>query len=310
MDAHHRDPLAVDVIMRTKDRPLLLARAIDDVLAQTHSSWSLTIVNDGGLASAVDEVIQRRSTQEQERIRVLHNPRSLGMEAAANQVLRSTDARWVAIHDDDDSWDASFLDVTTSWLSQHPDAPAVAVRTEIVWEEIAGDTVRELGREVFLPQLDQVTLAQLVRFNCCVPISVLYRRESLQQVGLFDEDLRVVGDWECHLRLAAVGAFGFLSERPLAFWHQRPDAHGAFANSVIGQRDDHRRADRVVRDRELRKTALGEGLGVPLYLTRYLDDRFDELHQRLDQIEQRERARIGSRVRRWIRTLLRKGGGS
>lgn len=310
MDAHYRDPLAVDVIMRTKDRPLLLARAIDDVLAQTHESWSLTIVNDGGLASAVDEVVARRTAQAHGRISVLHNSTSLGMEAAANQALRSTGNRWVAIHDDDDTWDISFLEMTTRWLSQHQDAPAVAVRTEIVWEEVERDTVRELAREVFLPDLDQVTLAQLVRFNCCVPISVLYRRASLEEVGLFDEDLRVVGDWECHLRLAARGEFGFLAERPLAFWHQRPGAQGAFENSVIGQRDEHRRADRAVRDRELRKSILRDGAGMPLYLTRYLDDRFDELHRRLDQIEQRDRARLTSRLRQWARVALRKGGSS
>jgi glycosyltransferase involved in cell wall biosynthesis len=37
-----------DVIIRTKNRPLFLARALDDVLAQEFSDWHLYVVQDGG----------------------------------------------------------------------------------------------------------------------------------------------------------------------------------------------------------------------------------------------------------------------
>lgn len=308
MDALPRDEVAVDVVMRTKDRPLLLSRAIDDVLAQTHEDWTLTIVNDGGDPGPVDALVAVRRDAGRGRVRVIHNPVSRGMEAASNQAVVAGSHPWIAVHDDDDTWAPSFLARTVAWLSAHPASPAVSVRTEIVWEEVRGQNVRELSREIFLPSLDQITLAQLIRFNACVPISLLYRRASLEAVGLFDEGLEVVGDWECNLRLAARGPFGFLAETPLAFWHQRPGADGVLGNSVIERREEHRRADREVRDRELRRAIDQDGAGLALYLTRYLDDRFDELHRRLTELEHREQGRLSSRLERALRRVLRRGG--
>ncbi len=62
--------MSVDIVMRTKDRPVFLARALDDVLAQTFTDWRLTIVNDGTLADlyqkaddalAIDPTLRTRS---------------------------------------------------------------------------------------------------------------------------------------------------------------------------------------------------------------------------------------------------------
>ena len=317
MHVHGHDDLTVDIVMRTKDRSLLLARALDDVLGQTHRSWFLTVVNDGGDPDAVDALVAARSAAWDGRVRVIHHRESAGMEAAANAAIRASENPWIAIHDDDDTWDPRFLERTVAWLAEHPDAPAVGVRTEIVWERIEGDRVSELSREIFLPELTQVTLAQLLRFNCCVPISLLYRRTALEAVGLFDEALAVVGDWECNVRLAVHGPLGFLADEPLAFWRQRPGLTGVLGNSVITQHDAHRRADREGRDRELRVAIQRDGTGIPLYLTRFLDDRFDELHRRLDGfddrfggLENRHDRQLAVRLRRFAGRVLRRGGRS
>ncbi|MFK4115543.1 glycosyltransferase family 2 protein [Microbacterium sp. NPDC006705] len=317
MSLHDRPDPTVDIVMRTKDRPLFLARAIDDVLAQTHTGWMLVIVNDGGAPGPVDAIVADRAHALAGRVSVLHREVSGGMESAANAAIRSSGNTWIAVHDDDDTWDPRFLESTSSWLSDNNDASAVAVRTEIVWERVEGERIVETSREIFLPDLQQVTLAQLIRFNCCVPISLLYRRSALEGVGLFDESLEVVGDWECNVRLAVAGPIGFLRDEPLAQWRQRPGLAGVLGNSVITKRDEHYRADRLVRDRELRQVVERDGVGMPLYLTRFLDDRFDELHRRLDDVRDRlarqqavEDRRPVNRLRRLARRTLRRGGRS
>ncbi|WP_067882254.1 glycosyltransferase family 2 protein [Agromyces aureus] len=271
--------------MRTKNRPLLLQRALDDVLAQSAQDWVLTLVNDGGDFASVDALVDDRSDRFAGRVRVIHHEASVGMEEASNVGVRSLESTFVAIHDDDDTWHPEFLTLTGARLEADPSAVAVGVRTEIVWESLDGQTVREDGRETFLPELRQITLFDLMRFNTCVPISMLYRRTSLIDVGLFDRRLPVTGDWEANLRLAARGEIDFVPAPALAFWHQRPNAHGDAGNSVVALRDDHRRYDRIVRDRALRDYVAAEGSGLPLYLTRLLDDRFDELARRLDRLE-------------------------
>ncbi len=306
MSTPSKDGARVNVVMRTRNRRLLLERAIDDVLAQAYPDWFLTIVNDGGRPDEVDSAVAARRGALGDRVSVLHRAVSSGMEAAANAGIRSLASDFVAIHDDDDTWAPDFLARTTVWLDARPDDVAVAVRTEIVWERIVGDVVRETSRETFLPQLEQVTLGDLLRFNTCVPISMLHRREALDAIGLFDETLGVVGDWECNLQLSTRGPIGFIADPALAFWHQRPEATGDAGNSVIALRDAHRLTDRMVRDIRLREYAADTGIGLPLYLTRYLDDRFDELHRRLDGLEAVAGDTPFRRVKSAARRLLRR----
>ena len=47
----------VAVITRTKDRPILLRRAIESVLRQSFGEWVHVIINDGGNPSTVDFLV-------------------------------------------------------------------------------------------------------------------------------------------------------------------------------------------------------------------------------------------------------------
>ncbi|MDQ0620072.1 glycosyltransferase family 2 protein [Arthrobacter globiformis] len=53
----------VAIVMRTRNRSLLLDRAIRDVLAQSFTDWLLVLVNDGGRTSEVDPVVEKYSDE-------------------------------------------------------------------------------------------------------------------------------------------------------------------------------------------------------------------------------------------------------
>lgn len=260
----------VAVIMRTKDRPLLLARAVADVCAQTFADWHLVVVNDGGDVTAVDSVIGAHEAALGGRVTVIRNHVSQGMEAASNQGIKASNSAYIAIHDDDDTWHPEFLTQTAAHLESAADA-AVAVRTELVWEHVDGDEIIEQGREVWAPDVRAFTLFDMLRYNRVIPISVLYRRAVHDEIGWYREDLPAVGDWEFWLRLAQTEhTLGFIDAEPLAFWRQRRGAQGALANSVIARDADHRAVDLLVRDEALRTFARQYGVGDLLYLTKYI----------------------------------------
>lgn len=273
--------------MRTKDRPLLLERAVADVCRQSFTDWHLVVVNDGGSAANVEASL-RCHPLPAGRLTVLYNECSRGMEAASNQGIRASNSTYVAIHDDDDTWHPSFLARTVAHLNSTGDA-AVAARTEIVREEIRGKTIIETEREVFCPQVHAFTLFEMLRTNRTVPISVLYRRTIHDMVGWFREDLPVVGDWEFYLRLGLTDLpLGFLDGEPLAFWHLRPAATGPTANSVITGSCDHRDVDLLLRDESLRAYGRRHGLGGLLYTTAYLQREIDGLIVRLAESRDHE----------------------
>ena len=77
-------PATVGIIMRTKNRPLLLERALNDVLRQVFTDWTMVIVNDGGDPAPVDDLVRRYAEAFRGRVAVVHNRTSVGMEAASN----------------------------------------------------------------------------------------------------------------------------------------------------------------------------------------------------------------------------------
>ena len=124
----------VAIIIRSKDRLPFLARALADIAAQTFTDWQALVINDGGDAAGVDALLAAQPPALQEKIAVLHLSQNLGRSGSAQKGLDASDGEYFALHDDDDTWHPAFLARTTAWLEAHPEAAAVAVRTEILHE--------------------------------------------------------------------------------------------------------------------------------------------------------------------------------
>jgi glycosyltransferase involved in cell wall biosynthesis len=256
--------------MRTRDRALLLDRALRSVGAQSFGDWRLVVVNDGGDAAVVDAVVARHTTALAGRVHVRHHPASLGMEAAHNAGINATRSEFIAIHDDDDRWHPDFLARTVGFLDDHrhlPGLEGVATRIVRISERIDGDRVTELGREWFNQWLSRATLAEFCGSNPLLPIGVLYRRRVLDAIGLFRTDLTVLSDWEFYLRLLRRFDLHVIQDG-LAFYHVRPDASGADANSVRLRLDELRLHESRLRNQLLREDldAGRVGLGVLMNL--------------------------------------------
>lgn len=297
----HRATVAI--VMRTKDRAILLERALDDVLAQSFADWRLVIVNDGGAPEPVDALVAAREREFAGRVCVIHNRRSFGMEAASNIGVRATDSEFVCIHDDDDRWHPLFLQRTVAFL-ERPSCTdgGVMVRTEIVYEsvDLQADppVIHETGKKLFWAQLRSITLTDLMEINRAVPISFLYRRSMHAVIGDYDESLPAVGDWEFNLRFAQAATIGFIDGETLAFWQQRPEEVGQLGNSMIADTRRHRQYDLEVRERHFQEWTRENGIGLPLYMAR----EFGSVQQRMEHLE-RQNAELAVLLREHQREL-------
>lgn len=289
----------VTIVTRTKNRPVFLARALDDIFGQTFQDFELVIVNDGGNPADVDHLTSQRSEAERNRITTLHHPESVGMEAASNAGVKAGSGEFVVIHDDDDFWAPDFLASTVAYLDQptHAEETGVMVRTEIVIEQLVDGAIEPVRREIFWADMRQITLADMLKINRAVPISFLYRRSLHDAVGYYNEELPVVGDWEFHLRVLSHSRVGFLDGEPLAFWSQRPESAGHDGNSIFAKAAEHAHYDALVRDQHLREGVAQNGFGPLLYLTQVLagqeelilaqQRRLDETNDKLDRVLER-----------------------
>lgn len=298
-------PSRVGVIVRTKDRPEFLRRALYDIAAQSYSNAEVVVVNDGGDAEVVRRVVEESSIVG--RTRVVDVPRPGGRCAAANAGVAALESPYVVLHDDDDLWHRDFLARTVESLDANAGAAGVMVATEIVYEEQRSGEWVETSRAPFWAGMASVSFTSLLEVNRAVPISFLYRRSLHDEVGYYDETLDAVEDWEFYLRVTARQPVVFLGGTPLAYWMQRPTAVGANANSMFEIAAQHEHDDAVVRDRALREWVAENGPGLPLYIAGVERRILDEVQRMLRAERQRgivgllSRQALLRRLRRMVR---------
>jgi GT2 family glycosyltransferase len=231
----------VAIVTRTKDRTILLRRCIETVLDQTSPDWVHMIVNDGGEPGPVDALLAPYRNRYGDRLCVIHNPVSVGMEAAANVGVRASSSRYVVVLDDDDAWDARFLEKCVAALQAEtwPVVRGIICHTDIVYEKIEGTNVRKLRQFDYNKWMVAVELPAMLAWNRFTPVSFLFERGVFEEIGYFDEELSVCGDWDFSIRFLLKYEIAVLPET-LAYWHQRPDPKSAFGNSVKSKADLHR----------------------------------------------------------------------
>ncbi|MEM1131240.1 MAG: glycosyltransferase, partial [Pseudomonadota bacterium] len=246
----------VAVITRTKNRPVLLRRAAASVASQTQSDLIWTVVNDGGDAGDVVDIMADIAIDPR-RMRLVSHNKSLGMEAASNSGIMACDSDYIVIHDDDDSWRPEFLERTLAFL----DSPAgaryggVVSHSLYVSEEVQGDRVIEHEERPYNDWVRNVQLSEMACGNFFPPIAFVFRRAVWERVGGFNEALPVLGDWFFNLEVLLDDDIAVLPE-PLARYHHRDrgDANATlYANSVIGGVSKHEEFAAVARNAFLRR---------------------------------------------------------
>ncbi|AHV99274.1 glycosyltransferase family 2 protein [Paenibacillus sabinae] len=275
----------VAVITRTKNRNILLKRAIESVINQSFSDWVMVIVNDGGDKNKVEDLVSNYAEKKSGKIVVVHNEESKGMEAASNIGIRSVDSTYVVIHDDDDSWQPDFLNKTVACLenvSVKSIKGAVTYSTRYI-ETISGDKVHVKYTEPFNTWLDSITLYRMAAGNVFPPISFIFRREVLDEIGYFREDLPVLGDWDFHLRFLSKYDI-FLIKECLANYHHRLEVRsGEYSNSVIGGYDKHIFYDTLLKNELLRKDLENNRVGLGFLVN--IGKSFEVIHAQIGPIE-------------------------
>lgn len=262
----------VAVIMRTKDRPLLLRRAIHSVVSQTFGDFCVCIVNDGGDRGEVDQAVQEADRSLAGRIKIVHNEVPAGREAAINDGVRATESELITLLDDDDTWDPQFLSKTVGAL-EDPAVMGVSTRSAVVYETVIGTQIETGGAEILAAELDQITLAEILLRNTIPTNSFVYRRSVYDEIGGYDGSLPVLADWDFNIRFLLKYPVHFIDGQPLSFWHHRRESGGAMGNSVVTSRD-HEIYRARIRDRYLRD-ALSESrsLGTVTYLADLIQQR-------------------------------------
>ena len=267
----------VVIVTRTKNRPILLRRCIRSVLQQSYTDWLHVIVNDGGDPTSLHAIVSLFSEEYRGRLRLIHNPHSIGMQDASNIAIKATDSEFLVVHDDDDSWTATFLEVCMDHLdSLGPDAreQGIVCQTNRIMEEIDPlGTVIQLSRQDYQP-FNVASLSLMARRNQFPPIAFFYRRSVHDKIGYFNQAFNELGDWDFNLRFLLHYDITVIPNR-LANYHWRHQARGSgYGNTVTDAVESHHKMALRLRDYYLREDVLSghRGLGFLLLAAGEIED--------------------------------------
>lgn len=181
----------VSVVVRTKDRPELLAEALASIAAEEGLPLETVVVNDGGadVTGALERFHRLRP-------RLVELRPSRGRAAAANAGVEAASGRFVHFLDDDDLLLPGGL----------PALAAAAQEGEVVYGRVeafrwsgAGEGRLRTPFRTFAETFDETALL-LENF---IPMSApLLPREALLEAGGLDASLERFEDWELFLRLS------------------------------------------------------------------------------------------------------------
>lgn len=254
----------VTIVVRTRNRPAMLRRALASIDSQTYRDFEVVVVNDAGEEADVRSVIEPLDAAFKKAITIVTNEVSNGREAALESGFNASRCPYYAIHDDDDSWHPDFLTKTVAYLDEHPEAGGVATRCLVIRERVRADgTCIEIDRETLSNDNHGLSLVDVMVENYTPPISQLIRREAADRVGHWDGSLQTQADWEFNLRLLADSPVGFIDEEPLAYWHHRDTMDASLGNSVVTDAYLHKWDNLHIRDRYLRAMLATEDPSFP-----------------------------------------------
>jgi glycosyltransferase involved in cell wall biosynthesis len=302
---------AVAIITRTKNRPILLPRAIESVLSQSFKDWIHVIVNDGGNPTELEAVVEPHLPVYKGRLSIVHHAVSLGMEAASNAGIDSSCSEFLVIHDDDDSWAPTFLERCHAFMTSDQ-APLLATgeyggvvtQSRRVLEKIVDQDIVVLRDEPFNEWMKSVSLFRLACSNTFPPISFFFRRSVLDRVGRFREDLPVLGDWDFHLRVCSSYEIGVIPEALANYHHRITTKTGAYGNTVITADSKHRTYENLYRNEALRRDLEAGHLGMGFMMA--MSAHLELLHAAVWPVAAFLNKIKGNRFSRALATLMRR----
>jgi glycosyltransferase involved in cell wall biosynthesis len=197
----------ISIIIPAYNRAHCIGQALYSIRQQGLENFEIILGDDASTDGTIETV--RRIFPDVKAAGLAMNS---GAAAARNAALRKATGEFIAFLDSDDEWLPGKIGAQLGFLEKNPEVSACATshvfcRRDGVRREVVVDNVGDWSRRLLSGQPFHGASTPVVR------------RAVLESVGLQDESLRVLEDWDWMLRIAQRHRIHVLSE-PLAVIHE------------------------------------------------------------------------------------------
>lgn len=214
----------VSVIIPTYNRAHLIGRSIASVLNQTYQDFEIIVIDDGSSDNTEQLILNFGN----EKIRYIRHEKNKGQPAARNAGIKAARGNYIAFHDSDDECLPEKLEKVMKVFETAP--PSIGVVYSGFYK-ITGDNITYMPTS-WVTEKEGNIHQQLLRGSCVWAGNMITRKECLEKVGMFDESLPALEDWELTIRISKHYEFKFIEE-PLIIVYYTLDSVTANQDAYI-----------------------------------------------------------------------------
>jgi len=202
--------MKISVVIPTYNRKHTLPRALDSVLAQSYKPFEIIVIDDGSSDGTIDMIKSKypsiKLLESLKPSKSLKGYSPKGVSVARNVGIEQSKGDWIALLDSDDEWVPDKLIKQVQLLKKNEGS--VFCHTNEIWIR-NGIRVNQhkkhqkYGGYIFKECLDICRIS---------PSSVLIHKSIFEDIGLFDESLKVCEDYDLWLRITSNYPVLFLDE--------------------------------------------------------------------------------------------------
>lgn len=210
---------AVSIVIPAYNVAQFIGETLASVFAQTFDDYEVIVINDGSpdtpqLEAVLASWMNRINYLKQE---------NRGLSGARNTGVLAARGALIALLDSDDAWEADYLATQIELMRRDEAIDVLYCDAHIFGEGVPANLKFTDGS----PSAGEVSFESLVRQRCNVMVSVMARRATLVDAGLFDESLRSSEDFDMWLRIAKAGGRIAYHRQPLVRYRRRPGSLSA-----------------------------------------------------------------------------------
>jgi glycosyltransferase involved in cell wall biosynthesis len=188
----------VSIIVRTKDRPKLLNKALQSIVVQTYRPVEVVLVNDGGCALDIEGL---KGILDDIALNYIRLEKNTGRAHAGNVGIENARGEYIGFLDDDDEFYPEHVETLITFLKQS-DYKIAYTDSFMVYKEYNPQTHRlsnDVKREIAFSQdfnYDRLVFENYIPFMC-----LLFERKPLVTSGGFDNSFDLYEDWDLLIRI-------------------------------------------------------------------------------------------------------------
>jgi alpha-1,3-rhamnosyltransferase len=207
-------PPLVSVVIPAYNHEPFVAEAIESVLSQTYPRCELIVINDGS-TDGTDRVVRDLQQRSGGAFRYVSKNHE-GLVPTLNRGLEMTRGKYFAQFGSDDVLLPDSVSRQVERLEKDPRLGLVCADAYYLEgrDKTRLQMLGDRGKKYFR---SRALYRELLLHNFIINLTVMYRRESLLEVGGFDDNVPYFEDWDAVLRVAERYPIGYINA-PLGYW--------------------------------------------------------------------------------------------